>query len=346
MGCQTTTAREGGGGASLDGRPHINPAHLPAVPADSWYATPFTEDTPMELTGFHAKRKGEVVFATKQIPTRAIEFAQLDTQNREPATSNTFQLGVDPIYGMGYLHNTALYIEHYWRTRVNHSFAGDSKFDRPFYNMLLGVKVFINNELVPDQAPGPDSLLQCTATIRAHEATSTWLCLPIILFPTGGTIENNPLLSVVEVYRGLCLSFSLAAQTLLPGNHTVRVEVVYGCRAEQNFCTDFIARGSFTLVVADGATDKLSRVVNELASMIQSHAAISANSPTGLQRETVIPNRALSASAAASRPCPFCSAPLRYVCTICSAHVCGSSSCVWSKFGGYPYGCQTHKAQF
>jgi hypothetical protein len=344
MGCQQSHVK----GGDSNARPHINPEHLPAVHSDSWYALPFTEETPMELTSFHSKHKGDVCFSSQLIPSRAAELQQL-LPNHEPLLQTVFTLGSDSIFGMGYLHNTALYIEHYWRTRVAHTFAGDSKYDRPFYNMLIGIKVFINDQLIPDQVSGPDSLLQCTATIRAHEATSTWLCVPVILCPLD---VDCTALSVVEVYRGLCLSFCLAAQTLLPGDHTVRIEVVYGCRAEANFCTDFIARGVCKLRVNDESSNHLNQLVDRLAALIEASASgqgrqqqqpgSPSGSPATRERETVI----LDSASIRPSACAFCSAPLKYVCTICGAHVCGSSSCVWSKFVGYPYGCQSHKAQF
>lgn len=341
MGCKQSNIR---GDNSFDGRlRHVNPDHLPAVPGDCWYAQRFTEESPMDMTEYHSQHKGRCVFSDSQIPTRSQQLEKLP--DKSPLTRTTFILGEDSVFGMGYLHNTALYIEHYWRTRVQHPFPGDSKFDRPFYNMLLGVRVFINDQLVPDQVPQADSLLQCTTTIHAHEATTTWLCVPFVLSVPPTALQRTLLLTDVVLYRDLVLSFATAASTLHLGEHTVRTEVVYGCRAEGNFVTDFIARGTFSLIVD---SESSSRCLDLVAQLTNLKAAEKRQQKEFENGSVLKPKSAarLQQDLAEGKPhvCAYCGAPLKYVCAICAASVCGSTACVWSKFVGYPWGCQTHRA--
>lgn len=314
MGCKNSVVRENM--QLID-----NGQQLPEVPKNSWYAMPFTEHTAMEFTAFHKKNIGKVIFAKTVIPTRAQELDQMGgTLATELET--TAVLGKDLIYGMGYLYQTALCIEHHWRTRVVHS-PPRGKFDRPFYDMLLGVKVFINDVLVPDQFPTNESLPQCTATLRANEATTTWLCVPVVLV---GRLED-PVLRIIDLYRSLSASFAQAATTLQQGQHRVRVEIVYGCKSENNFCTDFIARGELKLIVNEQSAALIKRYARSLVPLLQSRG------------KNIIPVEP-------SVGCAYCGHQKRFRCAVCGALVCGSPQCVWSKFVGYPHGCSTHQAQF
>lgn len=329
MGCKQSNIKGGDG--------LINPHHLPEVPPESWYAQSFMEPTEMVATPFHTANKGKVLFATTLIPTKLSDLQNQPDPGNPSNLAGEFQYGRDPIYGMSYLHSTALFIEHYWRTRVVHTFNG-AKFDRPGYNMLLGVKVFIDDALVPDQDSKPDSLLQCTTTLFANEATKLWICVPVVLFAD----LTDPMLSVMDLYRPLVHSFAKAVEGLAVGPHDVRVEVVYGCRAEANFCTDFIARGSFVMQVTEESLTAARTISAQLEQIMAVHAATQVGAKGEPVRETILlcpPERR------PANPCAYCSAPLKYSCTVCGANVCGSTGCVWSKFLGYPHGCATHKAQ-
>lgn len=47
-----------------------------------------------------------------------------------------------------------------------------SLLQQPFVDLLIGFKVYINDELVPDHYPGLRSLPQCTATLDINDATN------------------------------------------------------------------------------------------------------------------------------------------------------------------------------
>lgn len=308
MGCKQSDLRDDGA--------IINPANLPPVPTDCWYALPFTETSPMPQTDFHTANKGKVLFSPLCIPTRAAEINSLP--NKEPPLQFAFVVGEDNIYGMGYLHNTALFIEHHWRTRVEHN-PPRNKFERPFYDCLIGIQVYINDVLVPDCAPHNESLVQCTTTYRAPEAVTLWRAVPIVLIGD----PSHFTLSQVHLYRGLSLSFLTAVETLNVGEHDVRVEVVYGCKSEANFCTQFIARGACTIIVTDESRAK----VRQLRSVVD--RLIDDNPPRVLKGP-------------ATEGCLYCRHPLQYTCTICAARICGTPNCVWSAYIGYPFGCTSH----
>lgn len=311
MGCKVSTVKG-------DGAP-INPAHLPPVPEKSWYARKFVDFTPMPVTDFHVRHKGHTLFSRSKIPLRKTE---IDALPAGPQLQSQFTLGVDTIYGMAYLHNTALFIEHHWRTRVQWN-MGAEKYDKPFYNTLLGVKVFINDVLVPDSFPFGESIPFCTSTIRAPDAVSMWVAVPIVLCGH----PDDEVLKTISLYRGLMFSFLEAAITLQPGEHDVRVEVVYGCKAESNFCTEFISRGGLKVMVTNESRELLSGYLSVLSGMLEEHP------------RTTIPKMSLP-----HEPCVYCNTPKAYLCAICGAEICCSPQCVWSPVVGYPFGCKSHKA--
>lgn len=310
MGCKQSELRE-------DGEP-INPENKPQVPLQCWYALPFTEQSSMPFTTFHDRNKGHVLFSNRLIPTRRAELEALGPQG--PDTKNRFILGAEPIYGIGYLHNSALHIEYTWRLRVAHN-GSASKYDKPFLDMLLGVKVFLNNILIPDSAPHEESLPQCTATYKAHEGCTQWRAVPLAIWP-----EENSIFMKGNVYLGLVFSVLQAFMTLEPGDHEMRIEVVYGCKSESNFCTDFISRGTATLTV-NGQTQRAAERLNAAVVSAMSRPA----APV-----TPIPNP--------TELCAYCGAAKRYVCNTCYATICGSTKCVWSTVVGYPFGCTSHAA--
>ena len=163
MGCQQSRLKGGD-----DSRP------LPPVPSKSWYAEPFSEVSPMIMNSFHFDNRGTVVFSDSILPSSKEQLeANPRIANAPQVTHYTLDSG--NIFGMGYLFNTALYIEHHWRLRVSHTPEIEERFSRPFYNMLLGVRVLIDGALVPDLNAFEDSLSNCTTTIKANEATTTWI---------------------------------------------------------------------------------------------------------------------------------------------------------------------------
>ncbi|KEG15333.1 hypothetical protein DQ04_00101000 [Trypanosoma grayi] len=237
-------------------------------------------------------------------------------------------------------------------------------FDKPYHDTLIGIKVFVDDELVPDHYPTSRSLLNCTATIDASEAFSNWVCVPIVLIG----FLNNFLLSNIALYRVLSLNFaeymlrqpiashgtdSLGPEAKKNGGEAtdcsgeseqatrtfcVRIEVVYGCRSEMNFCTEYISRGSLQLVMTKQSKAALKSYEEKLRKLIQR---------SGFSRERVIPmdRLTLMSQQQGSRRCLFCKCPLEFTCTICGAQLCGTAMCVWQPFAGYPHGCSMHKAQ-
>ncbi|KAH8609711.1 hypothetical protein ERJ75_001173000 [Trypanosoma vivax] len=119
---------------------------------------------------------------------------------------------------------------------------------------------------------------------------------------------------------------------------TVRVEVVYGCRMERNFCTDFIAKGSVELSMSKQSKALLSSYRERLLKLLAAGNA-------GKQQVVPMDTLMLVEQQRASANCLFCNGQLRYICTICGARLCGAASCVWKPFVGYPHGCSSHKAQ-
>ena len=307
MGCKQSDLRE-------DGAP-INPSNLPKVPLQSWYAEPFNEPSSMAFTPFHERNKGHVIYSKRVIPTSR---AELDALGDTIMAVRQFVLGKDEIYGMGYLHNSALHIEHTWRLRVANI---PTISDRPFFDMLLGVKLFINDTLVPDSCPHADSLPQCTTTYEAHEACTQWRCVPVILWP-----DQDSMFLKGHIYRGLIYSFLQAVVTLNNGEHTLRTEVVYGCKKENEFCTDFISRGAITLVMTDEGREKAQTMLAFDACLLEA--------PKERYRPIANP----------SERCHYCGHAKKFICNVCHAQLCLSTKCVWSNFPGYPHGCLSHPA--
>lgn len=312
MGCKASSE------IRADGRA-VNPAHLPPVPLDSWYAMPFQEKSDMPVTEFHERHKGHTLFSTKRIPTRKTDLD--DLPGGAPAIKTNFQIGTEALYGMGYLHNTALFIEHAWRTRVPHGAPG--KFEKPFFDMLLGIKVFINNALVPDSFPHEESLPQCTSTYRAPEACALWRAVPMMFVPE----LRGPMMERCVLYHGLAFSFMEAAVSLPNGRHEMRVEVVYGCKRENDFCTDFISRGCCTVDLTDAGRSAMVGILSEVSARLQEN-----------------PPRTVELLEPSAPLCVFCGAPLAHYCTTCSAKICRSARCVWARVIGYPHGCTSHPA--
>ena len=268
----------------------------------------------MHVTDLHEQLKGNTMFASQVVPVKKLEI-----DNARPTFREKFTLGVDTIYGMGYLHNTALFIEHHWRTRVTHN-PPTGKFDRPFYDMLIGIKVSIDGRLVEDLLPRADSLPQCTTTLRSHECASVWICIPFVLV---GDPEQH-VLKDIDMYRELSLSFLRACAALTVGEHSVLVDIVYGCKKEARFCSEFISRGTFKLDVkpeSRALVESQFRMIQTLRSA-ETTPAVPCNPPKGA--------------------CIFCGAPLKFYCTVCGATICGTAKCVWCKFSGYPHACSTH----
>lgn len=321
MGCQQSTGLKGD--ASGGNRA------VPPVPSDSWYAQPFGEVTPMIMNSYHFDNRGEVVFSDVLLPATK---EQLDSHPIPKDVPNQVRFSLDSgnIFGMGYLFNTALYIEHHWRLRVAHTPVIPERFSRPFYNMLLGAKVFIDDQLVPDTGAFEDSLPGCTTTCRANEATTTWICLPLVFI---GNLEHR-LLKNMRLYRPMMMSFLSKAKDLTPGDHAVRVEIVYGCKAENNFCTEFISTGAFTLNVTESGKARAAALYDECSALHQV-------SPTTEKRYVPCPtplnNKPIPT-------CATCSKPRDLTCTVCGANVCGSLQCVYTTVTGYPFGCRSHAA--
>ncbi|ESL10569.1 hypothetical protein TRSC58_01697 [Trypanosoma rangeli SC58] len=236
-----------------------------------------------------------------------------------------------------------------------------SVYGRPSINTLVGIRVFVDNKLVPDHNSTARSIPNCTATIDTSEAFNNWICIPIVLV---GYL-NNFLLSTITLYRSLSLNFVdyMLRQPIISsgisvteGNHDgsdreegcgsegasrafeICVEVVYGCPSELNFCTDYISKGKVQLVMTRQSQVALKSYGNKLRKLILAGS---------LLREQVVPMDRLEIVTRhhSSRNCLFCRSPLRYTCTICGAQLCGAVMCVWRPFAGYPSGCSVHKAQ-
>eukprot|EP00388_Colpodella_angusta_P043570 GDKK01059965.1.p1 GENE.GDKK01059965.1~~GDKK01059965.1.p1 ORF type:complete len:285 (-),score=3.52 GDKK01059965.1:200-958(-) len=239
-----------------------------------------------------------------------------------------FVLGVDTIYGMGYFHNTALLIEHRWRTRVAFEPKIPTRFDRPFYNMFLGIKISVDGHMVPDLCGFEGSLPGCTATIRAAEATTTWLCVPLVL---SGDLDNR-VLAKHHTYKSTMYNFLSYMSKQPTGPHRVRVDVVYGCHQENNFQTDFISTGSCVVIVMDDSKSLIAPIIQRLEIM---------KGEDGPNPASHIDN---AGGLGSDTRCPQCQMPKDLCCTVCGASVCGSPSCVRVPVNGYPFGCRSHKA--
>lgn len=318
MGCKQSELRDGGAQGNSQGNV-ANPPHLPPVPEESWYAQPFVEESSMYVTPYHKARRGAIVFSNVHIPLTRVELEGLP--NKEPSTTSEVELGKESVYGMAYLHETALCIEHHWRTRVSHD-PPSGRYERPFYNMLLGVRVFINDIQVPDCFPHKDSLTQCTSTYLHHQAVAQWRAVPTPLLPD----VDSLLLTDCSVYVPLVYSFLQAAITLEDGRHVVRVELVYGCRAENDFCTLHIAKGSFVAVVTPQGREEMLKRNAIVGSLLQEN-------PPHMQ----------PLAAPSGERCVYCGEPLAFLCTQCTAKVCGTARCVWSPVVGYPCACTSHQ---
>ena len=330
MGCGESKSREGQlrpGGKRVSKEEGGD--ELPDVPEQSWYGLPFTDITPMPPNAFGSRYAGMVLFNNTHFPTAPRELHRLP--NNEPlvrAEDELFVLGVDHVFGMAYLHDTALSVEHAWRLRVNHNVASTARYEKPFYDTLVGIQVFINGRLVPDQKPHELSLKGCTATLNTHDAVSVWRCIPIPLLPS----PDHFTVATIHIYRGLAYSFAAAAASLRPGTHAVRVDVVYGCRKENDFATEFIARGELSLAVPADSREAVLRHVARMERLV--------NAPPPEHR--LIP----MGDAGRCGVCPTCTQPAAMACTICGARVCGTVRCAWTIVEGYPFCCATHSPAF
>lgn len=323
MGCKASQVK--GDGSPVLESEGADGVKLPDVPPGSWYAKPFEEPSRMEMSEFHSRNKGRSLFSTRLLPASRQQF---DMNPSVVELCDQFVLGVDTIYGMGYFHNTALLIEHRWRTRVSFEPKFPTRFDRPFYNMFLGLKIIVNGQLVPDLCAFEGSLPGCTATIRAAEATTTWLCVPIILC---GDL-NNRVLTKHHTYKSTMFNFLSYMSQQPPGSYKVRVDAVYGCHQENNFQTDFIATGSTNVVVMEDSKTLITPMIEKLSAMMKEdgpNPASHIDNAGGTGSET---------------RCPQCQMPKDLCCTVCGASVCGSPSCIRMPVNGYPFGCRSHKA--
>lgn len=284
----------------------------------------------MIMNTFHFDNRGNVVFSDSILPSSKEQLDAHPRPSNVPAVTH-YTLDSGNIFGMGYLFNSALYIEHHWRLRVSHTPEIEERFSRPFYNMLLGVRVLIDGNLVPDLNAFEDSLENCTTTIKANEATTTWICLPLVFI---GNIEHR-LLKNMRLYRPMMMNFLAVARGLSVGDHDVRVEVVYGCKAENNFCTEFISAGSFTLGVSEAGKTRAAKLYEDCVALHRS-------SPSTDKRYVPAP------PPLNNKPtpiCAVCSKPRDLACTVCGANVCGSLACVYTSVSGYPFGCRSHIAE-
>ncbi|KAG5499912.1 hypothetical protein GH5_04049 [Leishmania sp. Ghana 2012 LV757] len=237
-------------------------------------------------------------------------------------------------------------------------------FDRPADDLLIGIKVFVNEELVEDHYPDVHALPQCTATVTAREAAQFWNCVPFVLM---GYL-NQTLLDPISLFHTLSLNFvEHLLRVKLPGRHStgsaegrteaplarppssvtapsrltkaapvelpLRVEVVYGCRAEAFYCTGFISRGCCVLRMTEASKPSLKSYEEKLRALVKArHKA-----PQLIPRPKIgLPS---------PRACVGCGHPLQYRCTVCGAEVCGTLACSSSAVVGYPRACTRHALQ-
>ncbi|CAJ1990325.1 hypothetical protein conserved [Leishmania donovani] len=237
-------------------------------------------------------------------------------------------------------------------------------YDRPADDFLIGIKVFVSEELVEDHYPDVHALPQCTATITAKEAAQLWSCVPFVLI---GYL-NQALLDPISLFHTLSLSFvEHLLRVKLPGRGPagpaeerakatstrpsssaaapsqptkaallelpLRVEVVYGCRAEAFYCTDFISRGRCVLRMTEASKPSLKSYEEKLRALVKArHRA-----------PQLIPRPA--SGLPPPRACAGCGYPLQFRCSFCGAEVCGSSVCALSAVIGYPRACTRHVLQ-
>ncbi|KPI89457.1 hypothetical protein ABL78_1421 [Leptomonas seymouri] len=425
----------------VDPRPSVNETATPSpapvqVPAQCWYANPFSLSTNTPMTEFHRSMRGKVLFSARAVPVTASELLSLPQE--KPSQLTICEIGKDLLYGVGYLYNTPLSVEHQWRGRVAHLLrvrsqrepipsivrrraealaalqqrqqqryegknAGNaseklpkrvspssadlpqspasplgnktvpidyrrtmvyergeaSVYDRPCDDLLLGIKLYVNDELVDDHYPIVNALPQCTATLAVKEATQHWNCVPFVLI---GYL-NQLMLDPICVYHALSLNF---AEHLLriktPASTTrakasaaaveaptdidpksappmkppafidlsLRVEVVYGCRAESFYCTEFISRGACTLRMTELSKPALKSYEEKLRALVRLRLA----APQLIAR--------VSNGVPPPRHCSGCGYPMQYQCTVCGADVCGMPMCATKAAVGYPRACTKH----
>ncbi|KAG5474414.1 hypothetical protein LSCM1_03196 [Leishmania martiniquensis] len=239
-----------------------------------------------------------------------------------------------------------------------------SVFDRPADDLLIGIKLFVSEELVEDHYPDVHALPQCTATITAKEAAQFWNCAPFVLV---GYL-NQTLLDPISLFHTLSLNFvEHLLRVKLPGRHPsgpaevrgaaplarppsskstpsqptdaaslelpLRVEVVYGCRAEAFYCTGFISRGSCVLRMTDASKPSLKSYEEKLRVLVKARH----KTPQLIPR----PVKGLPSP----RACAGCGRRLLYRCVVCGAEVCGTLVCSLSAVVGYPRACTRHALQ-
>jgi hypothetical protein len=266
------------------------------------------------------------------------------------------------------LDNTPAVVIDYLRTMC-YERGEASVYDRPGDDFLIGVKLYVNNELVEDHYPIVNALPQCTATLVVKEAAQHWNCVPFVLM---GYI-NQLMLDPICIYHALSLSFvehllrikipestaaaaegSAATATTAPGGKgrpapakkklstsidlPLRVEIVYGCRAEAYFCTDFVSRGSCTLRMTESSKRALKAYEEKLRALVRLRLA----APQLIPRESSMNNNSAGGFPPPPRNCSGCGHPLQFRCTICGADVCGMPMCATNATVGYPRACIRH----
>jgi hypothetical protein len=312
MGCQESKIR--GNGANGDQQ-----LDRPEVPALCWYAQPFNEECTQTLTPFHSQMRGNVCFGLYRIPTSHADLGP-SLQPHVLDGNGVVSLSSDDLYGMAYLYDTALFTEHLWRTRVPH--GARNRFERPFYDTLMTVKMFIDDVLVPDSAPHSDSVIGVTSTIPAPDALARWKLVPLVFLPN----PRDTMMGTVRIFDSMIASFATFCLELAPGTHRLMVEVSYGCRNEDNFCAGYIAQGSVTLLADVDTPSRMSRLLSQVAQRIDRQGA---------------PARYVRADGGAR--CRKCHMVLAQRCTVCGAGVCSSTACIFEvREDGYPLGCESH----
>ncbi|KPA85295.1 hypothetical protein ABB37_01632 [Leptomonas pyrrhocoris] len=415
----------------------VGPPTPVPVPAQSWYGNPFTLSTNTPMSEFHRSMRGKVFFSPRAVPVVASELLSLPGER--PPQLTVCEIGKDLLYGVGYLYNTPLSVEHQWRGRVAHLLrvrsnqapipnivrrraeavaASQQKqhqlqqqkgggtrevrpseksktpaspspapqeggavvpidyahtmvyergeaavYDRPCDDLLIGIKLYVNEELVEDHYPIVNALPQCTATLAVKEATQHWNCVPFVLM---GYL-NQLMLEPICIYHALSLNFvehllrvkipasaaparapKTAVKAPTPSDAkpvpkkksppsvelTLRVEVVYGCRAEAFYCTDFISRGACTLRMRESSKRALKNYEEKLRALVRLRLA----APQLIARSS----RCDSPPPLPPRNCSVCGHPLQYQCTVCGADVCGMPMCVATTVVGYPRACTKH----
>ncbi|KAL7699552.1 hypothetical protein NQL31_004765 [Lotmaria passim] len=445
-------SRNGSAGSHVQ-PPSLMPAAAACVPTQCWYTSPFTLSTNTPMSEFHRTWRGKVFFSPRAVPVAASELLSLPGE--KPPQLRVCEIGKDLIYGVGYLYNTPLSVEHQWRGRVVHLLrvrthqapiprvvlrraealaslqkerrdkAKDklndnmqkpavlappgssppspapqgkaqvvsvdythtmcfergeaSVYECPGDDLLVGLKLYVNDVLVEDHYPIVNALPQCTATLAVKEAARHWNCVPFVLM---GYL-NQQMLDPICIYHTLSLNFvehllrvkmpnkaTLAspAKPAAPGSGgtktpptkkssaasvdlTLRVEVVYGCRAEAYYCTDFISRGSCVLRMTESSKRALKSYEEKLRALVRLRRAAPkliprdttlSNSNNGSGRSDSNNNDNSSGSPPPPRNCSVCGHPLQYRCTVCGADVCGMPTCVANTVVGYPRACTRH----